>query len=101
MASASEGEGILIDRCDSGYSIDNIVDLKELLPLIMAAAEKEGKDLYIVISANNYELASGERCYDVSTGTFCKPKTYKAYKKRILASRERKNKRVMEDDDEN
>lgn len=91
---------ILIDGCDSGYSIDNIVDLKELFPLIMADAEKEGKDLYIVISANSYELASGERCYDVSTGTFCKPKTYKSYRKRILASRERKNGRVMEEDND-
>lgn len=38
-------------------------------------------------------MAANERCYDVTTGKFYVPTSYEEYKKRILESREIKNKR--------
>ena len=51
------------------------------------------KDIYIVIAANEYELARGERCLDVTTLSHLTFPDYEAYRKFILASRKKKDKR--------
>lgn len=84
---------ILLDAADSGYSIDNVIELKDVFNLIIEDAKTFDKEVYIVISANEYELANGEQCFDVNSGKYLTFKDYEDYKKFILKSREKKNKR--------
>lgn len=96
---------ILFDAIDSGLSIDHIAMLKE--GLFQAILECNfGKEIYIVASANTYEMARQERCLDVSTGKQMTIKTYEKYRKVVLDSRALKDKRIYnprndaeEDDD--
>lgn len=83
---------ILLDAVDSGFSIDNILDFKEyfLKPVLEYGF---GNEIYIVISANSYEMANREQCLDVYSGEYVTFKDYEEYKKFILETRERKEKR--------
>ena len=82
----------LFDALDSGLSIDAIAELKtDLFQFVIE--QNPDKDVYIIVSANGYEFANGERCYDVAN---CKEVTFKGYddyRKFILKSKEQKNKR--------
>ena len=83
----------LFDAIDSGYSIDNIVEFKEILNLMILDSKKMNKDLYIIISANSYEMANNENCFDVMSGKYIRFKDYNEYKKFIIKTRKRKEKR--------
>ena len=87
---------ILLDAIDSGYSIDNILDLKEycLKPVL---EHGYGNEVYIIISANSFEMANGEQCLDVYNGEYVTFKDYGEYKEFILKTRERKDKRYEKD----
>lgn len=89
----SKERWLLFDAADSGYSIDNVIELKDVITLMMSDANKMGLDLYIIISANEYELANGERCFDVNSGKYLTFTDYEDYKRFILKSREKKDKR--------
>ena len=67
---------ILIDAIDSGMSIDKLRDVAELLDMI--AKDIEGKNIYLVISTNNYELAKG-RCLNPRTGKYVSFGSYAEY----------------------
>lgn len=82
----------LFDAIDSGLSVDNIVDLKEQLFSSVLENEK-GKDVYFVISANEYELARDENCLDVIGGKYIRFNDYEEYRTFILQSKEAKRKR--------
>lgn len=82
---------VLLDAVDSGLSIDNIIELKGLFDLIIK--DNKNKDIYIVISANEYELAREEQCFDVYNSSYITFKDYEDYRKFIIKSRERKDKR--------
>lgn len=82
----------LLDAVDSGLSIDNIVDLKEQLFSLVLESEK-GKDVYFVVSANEYELARDENCFDVIGGKYIRFDNYEEYRTFILQSKEAKRKR--------
>lgn len=84
---------ILLDAVDSGYSIDNVIDLKEVFNLIIQEAHKHNKEIYIIISCNEYELANGENCMDIGNGKYIRFKDYDDYKKFILNTRKKKDKR--------
>lgn len=84
---------ILLDAVDSGYSIDNVIDLKRVFDLIIENAKKQGKEIYIIISCNEYELANGENCMDIGNGKYIRFKDYDDYKKFIMKTREKKDKR--------
>ena len=85
---------ILLDAIDSGFSVDNICEVKELFfSAILEDAENMDKEVYIIASANEYELANGENCLDVVNGKYVKFKNYDEYKELILKSREEKDKR--------
>lgn len=86
----------LFDAIDSGYSIDNIVELKEIFNLMISDAKKMNKDLYIIVSANSYEMADNENCFDVMSGKYIRFKDYDEYKKFIINSRKRKEKRYSQ-----
>ena len=82
---------LLLDAIDSGYSIDNVVEVKNVLKLIINNFKLNGYDLFIVTSANEYELANGEDCFDVNAGEYVKFKDYEDFKEFILKSREKKD----------
>ena len=82
----------LFDALDSGLSIDNITELKtDLFDFVIK--QNPDKDVYIIVSANGYEFANGERCYDVANCKEVSFKDYEDYRKFILKSKEQKNKR--------
>jgi len=82
----------MFDAIDSGLSIDNIIDVKDQLFKTIIDTNPD-KDVYIIVSANSYEMARGEQCLDVRTGKYKIFKTYEAYRKFIIKSREWKEKR--------
>ena len=85
---------LLLDAIDSGLSVDNIVDIKELLfKTIIEDSESQGVVTRIIISANEYEICRNEQCMDVHTGKYRTFSGYESYRKFILKSRDIKNKR--------
>lgn len=83
---------LLFDAVDSGLSVDNIVDLKEYFFNALIDISSEN-DIYIVVSANEYEMARGEQCLDVYNGEYISFSDYEEYRHMILESRKRKEKR--------
>lgn len=83
---------ILLDGIDSGYSIDNILEFKSFFNDLIYEYNK-GIDTYVIVTANEFELASGENCFDIHNLKYCKMGSYDKYKKYILKSREIKDKR--------
>lgn len=85
---------LLLDAVDSGYSIDNIIELKEkLFSALFEDAKKQNLQLFIIMSANSYELARNEQCFDIANGKYLTFKDYEDYRKYILETRKRKDKR--------
>lgn len=84
---------ILLDAMDSGFSIDNVIEMKDLFSLVLEDAKKLEVDLYIVISSNEYELAHESNCMDVTEGKYMTFENYENYKKFILHTRKKKEKR--------
>ena len=82
---------ILLDAIDSGLSVDNIVDIKDFFHFVLK--ENKGKDVYFVVSANEYELCNGEQCFDVTSCKYITFANYNEYRSFILDSKERKDKR--------
>lgn len=83
---------ILLDAVDSGLSVDNIVDIKEQL-FKTILEYNYGNEIYIVVSANEYEMVRGEQCFDVYNGKYVKIKDYEEYRNLVLQSKEWKNQR--------
>ena len=82
----------LFDGIDSGFSIDNIIDFKkQLIPLV--TENNAEKDIYFIISANVYEFAREENCFDVINGKYITFSDYEDYRSFILKSKEEKLKR--------
>ncbi len=82
---------ILLDAVDSGLSIDNIIELKEFFNLLIE--DNKNKDIYILASANEYEMAREEQCFDVANCKYITFKDYEDYRNYIIKSREYKDKR--------
>ena len=87
---------ILLDAVDSGLSVDNIVDIKEQL-FKTILKYNYGNEIYIVISANEYEMARGEQCFDVYNGKYLTFRDYEEYRNLVLQSKEWKNQRSETD----
>lgn len=85
---------ILLDAADSGLSIDHVIEFKkDLIETILQDCESKEIEIYIIVSANEYEMASGEKCINVSELKYEVIKNYDKYRKIIIKSRQRKNKR--------
>lgn len=84
---------ILLDAMDSGYSIDNVIEMKDFFDLVIKDAKEFGIELYIMISSNEYEIAHESKCFDVMEGKYIQFASYEDYKKFILRTREKKDKR--------
>lgn len=83
---------ILLDAIDSGLSVDNILDIKEHL---FDTIFKNSKDMeiYIVVSANSYEMCRQMNCFDVIKGEYVTFKDYEDYRNFIMETRKIKEKR--------
>ena len=84
---------LFFDAVDSGLSVDNIVDIKEYLFKTILEDNFDGS-IYIVISANEYEMCRGENCFDVYSGKYTIFNDYEEYRNFILKSKEWKIKRI-------
>jgi len=91
---------ILLDGVDSGFSIDNIVDLKKYFFEFLLDYHKD-KEIYIIVTANEYEMARGEKCFDVIAGKYINIKSYERYRNVILRTAKQKREiHGIEDEDE-
>lgn len=85
---------VTMDALDSGYSIDNVVEAKELLfNTVLKDCKSKNIELYIFVTANAYELASGERCFDPIKGEYIRFDSYEQYRKYVLDTRKAKDRR--------
>lgn len=82
----------LLDAIDSGLSIDNIVDVKNYL-FKTVLEHNPDKSVYILVTANSYELCRGEQCFDVHNGVYREFEDYEDYRYFITCSRMTKEKR--------
>lgn len=83
----------LFDAIDSGFSIDNIEEVKtSLFDLILD--DGSNSDIYIVVSANEYEMCRKEKCFDVRNGKYISFPDYEDYRNFILKSAQEKKKRL-------
>ena len=87
---------LVFDAIDSGMSIDEIIEIRELfLDLVFEEAKNVfGVDLYMVIAANNYEWCNDPRIHnvDITNGKEIEIKSYDDFKKAITATRDFKDK---------
>ena len=85
---------ILLDAIDSGLSIDYVIELKkDLFKTILSDTLRKGIEIYIVVSANEYEMARNEKCFLIPDMTYKTFKNYDEYRDFIIESRNKKNKR--------
>ena len=84
----------LFDAVDSGLSVDSVVEIKSLFDLILDDFKDSDKNIYIVIAANEYELARNSECFDVNEGEYIRFKDYEEYRSFIISSRQKKDKRI-------
>lgn len=85
---------VLLDAVDSGLSIDNVVDIKKLLfKEVLEDPRNKDKDVYIIVSANAYEMARNEQCLDVYHMKYVTIPDYDAYREFVIKSKEWKTQR--------
>lgn len=85
---------LLFDAVDSGLSVDSIIEIKEVFNLILEDAKELGIEVYLIISANEYELARNASCFDVNAGKYIVFSDYEEYRFFIIKSRKLKEKRI-------
>lgn len=90
----SNNRVFLFDAVDSGLSVDSVVEIKSLFDEILKDFKDSGKNIYIVITANEYELARNSECFDVNEGKYIRFKDYEEYRSFIINSRQKKEKRI-------
>ena len=86
---------VLCDAVDSGLSIDNILEVKDIFDLVVNNEKKaHGIDVYMIFSANSFELAREQNCFDVYECKYITFNDYEEYKKYILSTKKLKEKRL-------
>ena len=83
------------DATDSGLSVNAICDLKKMFKLLLEDSKEMNLETYIIIAANEYELCRKEQCFDITTGKYLTFKDYEDYRKFIIHSANKKNKRLQ------
>lgn len=80
-----KGIFLLFDGLDSGLSLDKIYKLKqELLDFIIKTDETNDFKIFIICSANSFELSKGYDCVDVKTQEHIKFNNYEEYEKYFM-----------------
>ncbi len=84
---------ILIDGIDSGMSIDKLKEIRDLFDNIISK-EISGKDIYIFITANNFELVRGDvYCINPINGNKVHFDTYNDFENYITKYKHSKGKK--------
>lgn len=84
----------LMDAIDSGLSIDNVVDTKKyLFNFVIDDCRNKGICVYIIVSANEYELARGEQCLDTLNLKYIEFSDYESFRDYVIKTRKEKNRR--------
>ena len=83
---------IICDAVDSGFSVNEIVIFKQTIDQILQTLTPE-IELYVVVSANTFEMAKDTHCIDVRTLESMRFHTYDEYYSFIMKSAKEKNKR--------
>lgn len=82
---------VIMDGIDSGLSIDALDDIKnDLLKFIPEVEKDNGMNVYMIVTANNFEFVQHEQCFDVVASSYKTFKTYSVYKKFIQDSSKKK-----------
>ena len=89
---------ILLDAVGSGLSIDGIHEIQDVAQVIID--DNKDRDVYFVVSTNEYEFTIGADCIDVTTFLHERFGTYNVYKTFILKTREKKNRRYQRNETE-
>ena len=93
---------IIFDAVDSGFSIDNVIDFKEyILNSLLEKSKKMDRELYFIITANEYEMCVGLPCINIIDCKYVEINTYEDYKKQILKTRKDKDKYIDKWEKEN
>lgn len=92
----SKDRVLLFDAVDSGLSVDSIIEVKTMFDEIIKDIPNYNVNVYIVIAANEYELARNSDCFDVNTGKYIRFNDYEDYRKFIIKSRQNKEKRLKQ-----
>lgn len=92
----SKDRVFLFDAIDSGLSVDSVIEVKALFDLIIEDYKNADRNIYLIISANEYELARHSRCFDVNAGEYIEFSDYEEYRNFIISSRKRKEKRYIQ-----
>lgn len=83
---------LLFDAVDSGLSIDQVDDMKKYFFDVIVNTYTD--DLYILVTANEYEMCVGYPCFNVTEGKYVTINSYEDYKREILNTREYKEKQL-------
>ena len=84
----------LMDAIDSGLSIDNMIDTKrQLFDVVIEDCKSKGISVYIIVSANEYELARGEQCLDTLNLKYTEFSSYEEFRDYVIKTRKAKNER--------
>lgn len=76
---------LMLDQIDSGLDIYQISEIKKVIKeVIIPDMKNKGIKVYVVVSANSYELAESEICINPRTGKRIQIKDYDSYKKYIF-----------------
>ena len=74
-----------------------IIEVKEMFKSMLEDTNAMGLELYLIVSANEYELARGENCFDVNKGQYITFRDYEDYRSFILKSKAKKENRIEEE----
>ena len=85
----SDERWLLFDALDSGQSIDRLDDFLQLMDLVISDGANQGKTVYVILSANSYELVENQHCIDVYTGNQLSFSSYDEYKQYVLQTAKR------------
>lgn len=83
------------DATDSGLSIDTICEIKKVFTSLLEDSKEMNLETYIIMAANEYELCRKEQCFDITTGKYLTFEDYEDYRKFIIHSANKKNKRLQ------
>ena len=83
---------LTMDAVDSGFSVDNIIELRHFFEALMNEFQPERK-FYIVIASNAFATCNEVYSIDVTTFDEHYLTDYKEFERVIMESRERKDKR--------
>lgn len=90
---------ILLDALDSGLSVDFVLEVKEyLFNTIIEDCSSHDISIYLIVSANEYEMARNEQCLDTPNLAYISFKDYDEYRNYIIKTRKIKNKRYQYED---